>query len=47
VLELADGTAITASLAGGRFAAWWPGQIDPTKIHGYDASGTLVAEQPY
>jgi hypothetical protein len=47
VLELADGTAITASLAGGRFAAWWPGQIDPAKIQGYDASGTLVAEQPY
>jgi hypothetical protein len=47
VLEMADGTQITASLAGGRFAAWWPGQVNTVQVQGYDETGTLVAEEPY
>ena len=47
VVELADGTAITASTGGGNFAAWWPGEAQPKRILGYDASGTQVANEPY
>jgi hypothetical protein len=47
VLELADGTQITASLAGGRFAAWWPGQIETVRVRGYDETGALVADELY
>jgi hypothetical protein len=47
VIELADGTAITASTGGGNFAAWWPGEAQPKRILGYDTSGTEVANEPY
>ena len=47
VIELGDGTAITASTGGGNFAAWWPGEAQPKRILGYDASGTEVANEPY
>jgi len=47
VIELADGTAITASTGGGNFAAWWPGEAEPKRILGYDASGNEVANEPY
>lgn len=47
VIELADGTAITASTGGGNFAAWWPGEAQPKRVLGYDASGTEVANEPY
>jgi hypothetical protein len=47
VIELADGTAITASTGGGNFAAWWPGDAQPKRVLGYDASGTEVANEPY
>jgi hypothetical protein len=47
VIELADGTAITASTGGGNFAAWWPGEAQPKRILGYDVSGTEVANEPY
>jgi hypothetical protein len=47
VISLADGTNITASVGGGRFAAWWPGEIQPARILGFDRAGTQVANQPY
>ena len=47
VIELADDTRITASTGGGNFAAWWPGEAQPKRILGYDASGNEVANQPY
>jgi hypothetical protein len=47
VIELADETRITASNGGGNFAAWWPGEAQPKRILGYDASGTEVANVPY
>ena len=47
VISLADGTNITASVGGGRFGAWWPGEIQPTRILGFDRAGTQVANQPY
>ena len=47
VIELGDGTRIVATTAGGRYAAWWPGEQSPTKILVYDRSGNFVSEQPY
>lgn len=47
VIELADGTAITASTGGGNFAAWWPGEAQPKRVLGYDAGGNEVANEPY
>ena len=47
VIELADGTNLTASLGGGRFAAWWPGEAEPTRIRGFDRAGNQVANEPY
>ena len=47
VIDLADGTTITASLGGGRFAAWWPGVAEPRRIRGFDSAGNEVANQPY
>jgi hypothetical protein len=47
VIALADGTNITASVGGGRFAAWWPGEQQPVRMLGFDRSGTQVANQPY
>ena len=47
VIELADDTRITASTAGGNFAAWWPGEVQPKRILGYDGNGNEVANEPY
>ena len=47
VIELGDGTRIVATTAGGRYAAWWPGEQQPARILVYDRSGNLVREQPY
>ena len=47
VLELTDGNRVTASVGGGRFAAWWPSEAQPTRILGFDLAGTQVANQPY
>ncbi len=47
VIALADGTNITASLGGGRFAAWWPGEVVATRIRGFDSAGNEVANEPY
>jgi len=46
VIGLANGTNITASLGGGRFAAWWPGEVVATGIRGFDRAGNQVADQP-
>lgn len=46
VIELGDGTRIVATTAGGRYAAWWPGEQQPVKILVYDRSGNQVREQP-
>jgi hypothetical protein len=46
VIELGDGTQIVATTAGGRYAAWWPGEQSPTRILVYDRSGNFVSEQP-
>jgi len=47
VIELADGTGITASIGGGRFAAWWPGEAQPNRIRGFDRANRLVADERY
>ena len=47
VISLADGTNVTASVGGGRFAAWWPGEAEPNRIRGFDSAGRQVADEPY
>ena len=47
VIALTDGTNITASVGGGRFAAWWPGEAQPNRIRGFDRAGRQVADEPY
>jgi hypothetical protein len=47
VIDLADGISITASRGGGRFAAWWPGVAEPSRIRGFDRAGNQVANEPY
>jgi hypothetical protein len=46
VLELADGGRVTASVGGGRYAAWWPGAQHVARILAYDHNGTLLGESP-
>jgi hypothetical protein len=46
VLELVDGSRITASVGGGRHAAWWPNGLQSARILAYDRSGALVGESP-
>jgi hypothetical protein len=43
ILELADGSHVTASLSNGRFAAWWPGDQSEARFLGYDAAGNQIA----
>ena len=47
VIDLDDGTKLTASIGRGRFAAWWPGKAQPSRIRGFDSAGNQVANQPY
>ena len=47
VIELTDGNRITASVGGGRFAAWWPDEAQPTRIRGFDRGGRQVADERY
>ena len=42
VIELEDGTRITASVGNGRYAAWWPGSIGNRRTLAYDRAGNLV-----
>jgi hypothetical protein len=46
VLELADGSQITASVGGGMYAAWWPGEQQAARILAYDRNGALVPDTP-
>ena len=41
-LELSDGTTVTASVGGGRFAAWWPSNATVVRVRSFDNSGGLV-----
>ena len=45
-LVLADGTKVTASLANGWFAAWWPGSHDVTATEITTGSGTRTETFP-
>ena len=47
VIELADGSRLTASSGGGRFAAWWPGERISVRMLGYDEAGNQVADRPF
>jgi hypothetical protein len=47
VIRLADDTPIEASIGGGRFAVWWSGEAQPTRILGYDGDGNLVHDERY
>jgi hypothetical protein len=47
VIALADGTSVTASIDGGRFAAWWPGEAQPIRVLGFGRAGNQVADQAY
>jgi len=46
VLELGDSSRVTASVGGGRYAAWWPGAQQVARILVYDRTGALVGESP-
>jgi hypothetical protein len=46
VLELGDSSRVTASVGGGRYAAWWPGAHQVARILAYDQNGALVGESP-
>jgi len=46
VLELGDSSRVTASVGGGRYAAWWPGAQGVARILAYDRNGALVGESP-
>jgi len=46
VLELGDSSRVTASVGGGRYAAWWPGAQQVARILAYDRNGALVGESP-
>lgn len=38
----ADGAVVQASLGGGRWAAWWPGDVAVVRAVAYDADGTEI-----
>ncbi len=42
VIDTADNRAVTATVVGGYFLAWWPSDAEATKVHAYDAEGELV-----
>ncbi len=46
VLELGDSSRVTASVGGGRYAAWWPGAQQVARILAYDRNGAFVGESP-
>jgi hypothetical protein len=41
-----SGQAIEATVAHGRFIAWWPDPDPSTTITAYDASGSVIASIP-
>ena len=42
-IKVADGRTVEATVAGGRFFAWWPSGADPSTIVATDDAGTVVA----
>jgi len=44
-IALADGRTVTASVGGGHWLAWWPGDVDATSVTGLDAAGQAVVEE--
>ena len=42
VIRTADGREVYASLADGRYFAWWPSGADPASIVGYAADGRVL-----
>lgn len=42
-----DGVPIDASVGGGWFTAWWPGEQAEFRVEGYDAAGTRIAEHEW
>jgi len=44
-IALADGRTVTASVGGGHWLAWWPGDVGATTVSGLDAAGQIVVEE--
>jgi hypothetical protein len=44
-IALADGRNVTASVGGGHWLTWWPGDVDATSVTGLDAAGQVVVEE--
>jgi hypothetical protein len=44
-ISLADGRTVIASVGGGHWLAWWPGDADATNVTGLDAAGQAVVEE--
>jgi hypothetical protein len=44
-IALADGRTVIASVGGGYWLAWWPGDVDATSVTGLDAAGQAVVEE--
>lgn len=42
VIDTADGRRVDATVAGGRFFAWWPSGADPTSITAYASDGGVI-----
>ena len=42
VIDTADNRAVTATVVGGYFLAWWPSDAEATEVHAFDAEGELV-----
>jgi hypothetical protein len=43
-LSLSDGTIVTATIAKGRFLAWWPSGTSIASMTGVDGSGTVISQ---
>ncbi len=43
-LSLSDGTIVTATIAKGRFLAWWPSDASIASMTGVDGSGTVISQ---
>jgi hypothetical protein len=42
VIDTTDGRHVDATVAGGRFFAWWPSGVDPKSITAFAADGSVV-----
>lgn len=45
VVTRADGLRVQATVTNGIFAAWWPGDAEPTTVVAYDGAGNEIASQ--